>query len=324
MKISCPNCGFSRDVPEEKIPPKATRATCPKCAHKFEFRKAEPAPSFIPSFSQEKEVKREPEITPTPVEEEPTQEVLAESSLEEKEKKEKPQAEGLWEKLEGLKPEEDPQVLSEEKVEKEQKTDPKEEIPWEHLENYGFFPGFFLTLKKTLFSPGKFFSQMEFNGFGKPLVYYLLLAEVQAIFTFLWEMLGIFPHLQQENAQLGGLVGLSAMGFGSLLILIFYPLLLTGALFLAAGLNHLFLSIFRAGNKGFEGTFRAISYASSPLILGIIPGIGQFVGALWSMVLSIIAYKKVHETTYTRVILALLLTSFILGLSLFLVFKFLV
>jgi predicted Zn finger-like uncharacterized protein len=38
MRISCPNCQFQRDVPEEKIPSQALRATCPKCKETFQFR----------------------------------------------------------------------------------------------------------------------------------------------------------------------------------------------------------------------------------------------------------------------------------------------
>ncbi len=38
MRITCPNCGFSKDVPDHKIPKNAQIATCPKCSHKFRFR----------------------------------------------------------------------------------------------------------------------------------------------------------------------------------------------------------------------------------------------------------------------------------------------
>ncbi|MEZ4598300.1 MAG: RDD family protein [Syntrophotaleaceae bacterium] len=35
MNISCPHCGFAREVPEESVPDGATRATCPRCAQSF-------------------------------------------------------------------------------------------------------------------------------------------------------------------------------------------------------------------------------------------------------------------------------------------------
>lgn len=38
MIIRCPECHFERNIDLSKIPPTATRATCPKCRHKFHFR----------------------------------------------------------------------------------------------------------------------------------------------------------------------------------------------------------------------------------------------------------------------------------------------
>lgn len=38
MDITCPECGFTRRVPDDKIPAGSVRATCPKCKTKFQFR----------------------------------------------------------------------------------------------------------------------------------------------------------------------------------------------------------------------------------------------------------------------------------------------
>lgn len=38
MEILCPECGFSREVDESKIPARSQVATCPKCKAKFKFR----------------------------------------------------------------------------------------------------------------------------------------------------------------------------------------------------------------------------------------------------------------------------------------------
>lgn len=39
ISIVCRHCGFSRDVPEEKVPDKAVQVTCPKCSQTFLFQK---------------------------------------------------------------------------------------------------------------------------------------------------------------------------------------------------------------------------------------------------------------------------------------------
>lgn len=39
MKVTCPDCGWSAEVPEEKIPDGGVTATCRKCQSKFEVKK---------------------------------------------------------------------------------------------------------------------------------------------------------------------------------------------------------------------------------------------------------------------------------------------
>ncbi|TLM65333.1 MAG: hypothetical protein FDZ69_10275 [Deltaproteobacteria bacterium] len=39
MKIACPHCGFSRDVPDDRVPDRPVKVTCPKCQQGFSFDK---------------------------------------------------------------------------------------------------------------------------------------------------------------------------------------------------------------------------------------------------------------------------------------------
>ncbi|EKO39424.1 MAG: Yip1 domain containing protein [Solidesulfovibrio magneticus str. Maddingley MBC34] len=49
MRITCPQCGFFREIPDTKAPVTPTMATCPKCRHRFRFR-PQPAPAAEESF----------------------------------------------------------------------------------------------------------------------------------------------------------------------------------------------------------------------------------------------------------------------------------
>ena len=40
MKIACPHCGFTREVPDDQVPDRPVRVTCPKCQQGFAFDKA--------------------------------------------------------------------------------------------------------------------------------------------------------------------------------------------------------------------------------------------------------------------------------------------
>ncbi|MCK4535381.1 MAG: zinc-ribbon domain-containing protein [Desulfuromonadales bacterium] len=44
MKLSCPSCGFSKDIPSDRIPPGTKRVACPNCHEKFSLEGAMPAP----------------------------------------------------------------------------------------------------------------------------------------------------------------------------------------------------------------------------------------------------------------------------------------
>jgi hypothetical protein len=49
VKITCPNCHFSKEIPEERISPGAKWATCPQCKSRFQFRKTTPIKMVDPS-----------------------------------------------------------------------------------------------------------------------------------------------------------------------------------------------------------------------------------------------------------------------------------
>ena len=300
MQITCPNCQFSKDVPEEKIPPRAEQATCPKRRHKFKFRDL--SGSF--EISEGPEGQNMTQHGESNGEKQPVYE-----GEHEEEKKE-----DIWEKLGSMG--EDTEQKDEDKKTPDPETSP--DIPWEHLERYGFFPGLFNTIKKAMFSPTGFFARMKLTGYVKPLVFYLLLAELQAIANFIWQMAGLMPAITSQGYAIPG-VGI--IGLGSAIILILYPIFLTVILFMVVGFNHLFLVLVRAGAKGFQGTFRAVTYGSAPMILAIIPFIGPLLGGIWAMVLTVIGYKNIHQTGYARVFIAMLL-PIILALVLGIILRF--
>jgi predicted Zn finger-like uncharacterized protein len=278
MLIRCPECDFAREVPDEKIPPKAQLATCPKCGHKFYFKKAQD------EFDLEAETDEQ------------------EPAGEEPEKKDS----DIWSALESLNDDD----FEEDKgrpfpsYESPRSSD-TQGAPWEHLDTFGFFPGFFQTIKEVMLSPVQFFNDLAVSGgFNRPLIFYLLVAEIQALAQFMWQMLGVVPQMQGRPETI---LGIGMVGFGSLMLLVLYPIFLTLVLFIGSGLNHLCLLAVKAGSRGFEGTFRVVAYANAPMVLAVVPGIGPLIGVLWTLVCTFLGFKIVHRTTSARVLLAILL-----------------
>ncbi len=285
MQIVCPKCEFEQDVPDEKIPPRATLATCPKCGQKFYFREG----SIYPEESSEFDFSDSEEDQPA-----------QESNQEEKEKGD------LWEELESLTEEEADTGSEYSRVfDSVRKQRGRSNVPWEQLEDYGFFPGLFATIKQVLSAPASFFKNMDIkNGFNKPLIFYLLIAEVQALAQFFWQFSGIFTQSQNQPESL---LGMGMMGAGSVFILLLYPVILAVGLFIGSGVNHLCLLAVQSGKRGYEGTFRVMSYASAPMIFAVIPLLGTVVGVVWNIVCMVLGFMYVHKASAGQVVLAMLL-----------------
>lgn len=287
MEITCPKCEFKQDVPDEKIPPRAEKATCPRCGEKFRFRSVQQQEFLLEQDPRDND--SQPDIPDTGHSE-----------------KEKAGAEdSIWSRLE--------QMGGESDTGREEQTRHAQpggyEVPWENLDQTGFFPGLIETIKRAMLAPSAFFYRMPLNGLGMPLAFFLLIAVVQALATFLWNMAGIFPTAAQHDAHE---LGMGMMGLGSFFIIIIYPLFMGILLFISSGITHIFLLLFQAGKSGFEGTFRATAYGSAPMILGLLPFLGPIIGIIWSLFITIVGYKNIHETAYSRVIMAMLTPLFLI------------
>ncbi|WP_245589994.1 YIP1 family protein [Desulfonatronum lacustre] len=173
------------------------------------------------------------------------------------------------------------------------------EVPWERLDIYGFFPGIWETIKRAMLRPAAFFQAMPVgSGQIKPLIFYLLVAEFQIVLQMLWDMTGMTSSMTGEG---------EAMGFSAVMLLVGYPIILTMLLYVMAVLVHACLNMVGGATRGFEGTFRALTYGSAPMVLTLIPFVGPLVGAIWSLVVTFLGYKYIHRTTTAKVLLAMLL-----------------
>ncbi|MFW5792363.1 MAG: zinc-ribbon domain-containing protein [Desulfohalobiaceae bacterium] len=278
MQIKCPKCGFSRDVPEEKIPPRTQLATCPKCKHKFKFRELASPLSVDPG-------ERAKHHAPTAT--------AGESSTPDQETSPPGREQSIWEQLESL--------GSEDSSSDREESDPTRThlpgtaVPWENLESYGLVHGFFQTIKQAMLHPMSFFGGMSpVAGLVKPLVFFLVISEIQALAQIVWQLLGIVPGMQDNG---GTIIGISLAGLGSLFLLILLPILLTVSLFIFAGLSHLCLMALKSASGGFQATFRAMCYGRAPLILSVVPVLGVLAGTFWTFYSTIIGLKQLHKSS---------------------------
>lgn len=289
MEITCPQCRFTRSIPDEKIPDRAEIATCPKCKHKFKFRDLanEPAASTPPE--QPTLASPSPARAQAPPKKAPQEEAATQPEP-------RVPKDEIWDKLASLgQPHQEAHGASTASPPASEGI----EVPWEHLDKYGFFPGLWETIKRAMLQPAAFFQSMPVgSGQIKPLIFYLLIAEFQIVMQMLWDMTGIGADATGEAAM---------AGVNTVVLLVVYPLLLTMMLYIMTALVHLCLHLVGAATRGFEGTFRALTYGSAPMVLVIIPLAGPLIGAIWSLVVTFLGYKHIHRTTTGKVLLAMLL-----------------
>jgi predicted Zn finger-like uncharacterized protein len=341
MEIICPECQFSRQVDESKIPPRSQVATCPKCQAKFQFRelpeqddpaRTTPEPEKAAPQSPEPESATpqppSPASLPTPEEVEPDFPPLHAPGEDSKDE--------LWDKLRDMRPpkaSEDkeptkaepdaspgqnpipgwtgefnndfPDPMKGEPSEEPETATPQVPPPFEQLDRYGFFHGLYMTIKLVLLSPRLFFSVMPVGGgLAKPLTFTILVTMIQGMVQYIWGMAGMSTATEGVDS-VGGLTGTVT----ALLMLLVMPAFIAMGQFVITSIYHFLLMIMRGDNQGFEGTFRALAYANAPIVLGLFPmpmveiEVGWMVIAgVWGLFLTIIGLRYIHKTTYAKVI----------------------
>jgi len=245
VEITCPNCNFKQEIPEEKIPVSARWASCQNCKQRFEFDLSKPG------FDFEEEQGGAADRIPS---------------------------------------------------------------PWEDSLNLGIWQGIYRTIKAVLFSPDKLFRTMTFQGgIYEPFAFGLLLGSIGTMFGFFWQFLMISGTLQPLLQELIGQTTINSMFLG---IIIISPLFITIYMFITSVITHGCLLIVKGGKSGFEGTFRVVAFSQTAQILGLIPLVGGIIGSIWHIIILIIGLREIHEVSYLRVFIALLIPA---GLILLLV-----
>lgn len=179
--------------------------------------------------------------------------------------------------------------------------------PFEQLDRYGFFRGLVLTVKLILTSPRLFFAVMPVGGgLAKPLTYAILVAMIQVLAQLAWGAAGLTVGLDIVGQEI---VAVPYNISGGIFDLLFTPAAVAMTLFIFSGFYHLLFILVQSDKRGFEGTMRAVAYGYTPIVTGLFPmpsitvlATWLFVYAVWSLVLTTIGFKHIHQMSYARAI----------------------
>lgn len=197
---------------------------------------------------------------------------------------------------------------------------PKDGTEWDKSLQGDYVNAFFNTVKKSILKPVEHFEEVrDGRGYLKPLVYitvismfvFLCAAAYQAGFQAIAVSMDMASKVRGTLFPFFAFSAPLTVFVLAVSTLIGVPLFVIVMTFIQAGICHLCLMIVSAANRGYEGTFRTICYASGPQVIQILPLLGGFVGPLWQMALTIVGFKVVHRTSYVRSVVAVFLPMMI-------------
>ena len=177
--------------------------------------------------------------------------------------------------------------------------------PWEKRSNYGTAQAILKTVKAVLFSPISFFRHTEVaGGLREPLAFGILVGSIAMMVEVFWQFL-----LMDETIPLiaESFFGSIALGFLFVATMIFSPLFVAFILLVCSLMAHVCLMAVKGAKNGFEATFRVTAYSQVAQLWGLIPFVGGFIGGIWFLVVQMIGLREIHEISYIKVVIALLL-----------------
>jgi hypothetical protein len=178
---------------------------------------------------------------------------------------------------------------------------------WENPGDVPMTKAFFTTFREVLFEPGATFARLPLNGkIGRATVFYALIVAFSLLVSILLNL--AFLPLSRSLAHTDE-TGLGfAMPAATLLPLVgfFAFLLAVGGNFVMAGIYHLVLRLLGGARKGYEATYKVVTYSNAATIFSIVPCIGPLVSVLWFLIAGVTGLRRVHETESWKAGLALL------------------
>lgn len=193
--------------------------------------------------------------------------------------------------------------------------------PWEDRAEIGSLKGIISTIKQVLFSPKLFFRKTAHNlGIIEPFAFGLLAGSIGGMLNIFWD----FLFRSDQFATIADFLPFDlSLNIIFLCLIVLIPFLNIFWMLLACIFFHISLVLVRGNKGGFEATFRVIAFSQAAQLLGIIPYLGGLMGFVWNIVVLIIGIREIHETTYSRTIIAFLIPIlFIFLLSLLLASAF--
>lgn len=291
MTITCPQCGFSRAVAENRLAGKSIVAICPKCACRFRFSVKNGVEEILPPKGWqriEEPAAQKASAPAAPEEEEDIRQIAAEAYRKEAER-----------------------FTEEEEVEE------VESNPWDSAPaGGGWFWAFTQVVMRVMFAAPTFFAGLDRDRKQtRALVFYIIICVFQTVVERMWSgmLQNALVSSNTTDPQLQKLLELMASQSDMAVTLLFRTGMLVFQLYVFSFLMFLVYRIFARDRTSFSLVFQIMAYSAAPALLCVIPGIGSVVGTIWGIACLGIGCKAAMRLDWPQTILGFLPIAFVLA-----------
>lgn len=186
-------------------------------------------------------------------------------------------------------------------------TPPEPELasPFAERATRGFFPAYFETWKLVATEPQKFFRRVRVDQSGSAVIFgliaYVFGAVVQGLYSLVSGQQALMgfqraaEDLPPEAAEFLQQLAASMSGKAALASMLLSPIVGVIGIYLAAGIFHVLLLLFRGAPRGFDATLTVVGYAFGLYLLAAVPACGGLVALVWYVVAVVIGLAEAQR-----------------------------
>ena len=290
MEITCPDCGFSRNVPEDRLPDATVVANCPNCGCRFRFSPKEGPLDVLKRGACADADLGEDDPLPscaTVIHSDEAEDPDAAPSVRGRKADggaQKPDAHAPSDtgKTGGLLPPPMPSapgVLDKPKACRAN--------PWDKAPGcIGWTASFYQTVMRVMFSAPRFFASLAPDAeMKRPLIFYVILCAVQTVIEAFWgrTLVSVLQPAASGDPQLEALLSMLTPPMNLAMSLLIQTGLHVLQIFFFAFLIALICRFIAPGRAHFSLVFQVFAYSAAPSLLCVVPILGSIVGSLWCL-----------------------------------------
>jgi len=194
--------------------------------------------------------------------------------------------------------------------------------PFAERDRLGFFHAYIETFKLVATKPQEFFRRVRIDRSGSAVLFGLVSAVVGNAISALYSWAGaqqatlamrqMMDRLPADQRQAFEQMVPWFSGHGVLWTALFAPIWAIVSIYVAAGILHLLLLLFRGANRRFDATLTTVGYAYGLTILLAVPACGSLIALVWYIVALIIGTAESQRCGTGKAAAAVLLPGVLL------------